>query len=52
MAEEEPVKRWYVVHAYSGYENFVMQELKERIKREKVVDKFGEIMGPFGQQFE
>ena len=46
MTEEEAVKRWNVVHAYSGYENFVMQELKERITREKVTDKFGEIMVP------
>lgn len=41
-----PKKRWYVVHAYSGFEKFVMQALQERIRLEKVEDKFGEIMVP------
>ncbi|NQY43537.1 MAG: transcription termination/antitermination protein NusG, partial [Legionellales bacterium] len=35
MSEQEnSSKRWYVVHAYSGYEAFVMRELQSRIKRE------------------
>ncbi len=25
-------KRWYVVHAYSGYEKHVMRSLQERVK--------------------
>ena len=41
-----PKKRWYVVHAYSGYEKFVMQALRERIRTESVDDKFGEILVP------
>lgn len=41
-----PTKRWYVVHAYSGFEGFVMRELHARIKRAKVDDKFGEIVVP------
>lgn len=40
------VKRWYVVHAYSGYENFVMREIKERIKRYSLENKFGEVIVP------
>ncbi len=46
MDEQTEVKRWYVVHAYSGYEKFVMRELGERIQREKLEDKFGEIVVP------
>ncbi|WP_322782790.1 transcription termination/antitermination NusG family protein, partial [Acinetobacter baumannii] len=25
------MKRWYIIHAYSGYEKQVMRSLKERI---------------------
>ena len=39
-------KRWYVVHAYSGFEAKVKQYLLERIKRFGMEDKFGEIMVP------
>ncbi|MDE0854250.1 MAG: transcription termination/antitermination protein NusG [Nevskia sp.] len=38
--------RWYVVHAYSQYENNVMKALKERINRAGLQDKFGEILVP------
>ena len=38
--------RWYVVQAYSGYENYVMQALKERIKLYNLEDKFAEIIVP------
>lgn len=44
--EESAKKRWYVVHAYSGYEAFVMRELRERVSRADIADKFGEIMVP------
>ena len=44
--QAEVKKRWYVVHAYSGYEKFVMQALQERIHLEHVEDKFGEILVP------
>jgi len=39
-------KRWYVVHAYSGFENRVKQSLLERVERSGLQDKFGEIMVP------
>mgnify|MGYP003647081330 CR=1 FL=1 len=39
-------KRWYVVHAYSGYEKFVMQALRERIQIEGLGEHFGEILVP------
>ncbi|MBD3618039.1 MAG: transcription termination/antitermination protein NusG [Chromatiales bacterium] len=38
--------RWYVVHAYSGFENQVKRSLQERIKRFGMEDKFGEILVP------
>jgi transcriptional antiterminator NusG len=38
--------RWYVVHAYSGFESQVQRSLKERIERHAMQDKFGEILVP------
>jgi transcription termination/antitermination protein NusG len=38
--------RWYVVHAYSQYENHVKKALKERIARAGLQEKFGEILVP------
>jgi transcription termination/antitermination protein NusG len=38
--------RWYVVHAYSNFENKVKQALEERIKREGLEDYFGKILVP------
>ncbi len=47
MSEQEhSSKRWYVIHAYSGYEFFVMRELQSRIERESLGSKFEEIMIP------
>lgn len=39
-------KRWYVVHAYSGYEKQVLRSLNERIKRLDMEEYFGEILVP------
>jgi transcriptional antiterminator NusG len=39
-------KRWYVVHAYSGFEHQVVRSLSERIKYNKMEDQFGEILVP------
>ena len=38
--------RWYVVHAYSGFENLVVNSLKDRIVRSGLQDRFGEILVP------
>jgi transcriptional antiterminator NusG len=38
--------RWYVVHAYSNFENKVKQALEERIKREGLDQYFGKILVP------
>lgn len=40
------MKRWYVVHAYSGYEKSVQRALQERIERAGMQDKFGQILVP------
>ena len=39
-------KRWYVVHAYSGFEKKVAAALKERTMRFNMQEKFGEILVP------
>ncbi|WP_416759117.1 transcription termination/antitermination protein NusG [Roseateles sp. So40a] len=41
-----PAKRWYVVHAYSGMEKAVERNLRERIDRAGMQDKFGRILVP------
>ena len=38
--------RWYVVHAYSGFEKNVQKTLKERIERENMQGFFGQILVP------
>lgn len=38
--------RWYVIQAYSGYENQVMKALKEYVVRAGLDDFFGEIIVP------
>lgn len=43
---QTPKKRWYVVHAFSGYELYVMEALKKRIKEHHVEDLFGDIIVP------
>ena len=39
-------KKWYVVHAYSGFEKSVQRTLTERIKRSELQDQFGQILVP------
>ena len=38
--------RWYVVHAYSGYEKKVAASLKERVDLHDMSDRFGEVLVP------
>jgi transcriptional antiterminator NusG len=38
--------RWYVVHAYSGFEKSVARNLVERIERAGMKGRFGEILVP------
>ncbi|TKR34003.1 transcription termination/antitermination protein NusG [Luteimonas gilva] len=39
-------RRWYVVHAYSGFEKSVAQALRDRIARTGMQDKFGDVLVP------
>ncbi len=43
---DEIKKRWYVLHAYSGFENYVVRALTERIQLKGLEDRFGEIIVP------
>ena len=38
--------RWYVVQAYSGFEHQVRRSLVERVTRDEMEDKFGQILVP------
>ena len=38
--------RWYVIHAYSNYENQVKKALEERVKRNGLDHFFGKILVP------
>jgi transcriptional antiterminator NusG len=45
-------KRWYVIHAYAGYENYVSKALTERIRVKHLEDQFGEIVIPVEEVIE
>lgn len=40
------VMRWYVVQVYSGFEQHVKRSLLERISREGLKDRFGQVLVP------
>ena len=42
----ENQKRWYVLHAYSGFENYVVKTLQERVRMNDLEHRFGEIIVP------
>ena len=44
--------RWYVVHAYSGMEKAVERNLRERIERGGMQEKFGRILVPMEEVVE
>ena len=44
--------RWYVVHAYSGFEKSVQRALIERITRAGMQDKFGQVLVPIEEVVE
>jgi transcriptional antiterminator NusG len=39
-------KRWYVVHAYSGFEKQVKRSLEDRILRAEMEEMFGDVLVP------
>lgn len=44
--------RWYVVHAYSGFEKSVLKSLRERIDRAGMQHMFGQILVPVEEVME
>ena len=46
VAPAEDGRRWYVVHAYSGFEKNVARALRERIAHSPHGDHFGEVLVP------
>ena len=47
MSAAENEKRWYVVHAYSGYERKVKLALEERIALSGNLKLFGDVLGAY-----
>jgi transcriptional antiterminator NusG len=39
-------KRWYIVHAYSNFENKVAQSIKDQAAQRNLSDKFDEVLVP------
>lgn len=39
-------KQWYIVHAYSGYENFVLREIKMRAEEQGMQELIGDVVVP------
>ncbi len=50
--DQNKEQKWYIVHTYSGFENKVKANLKERIKSLKQDDFFGEILVPMEKVIE
>ncbi len=46
VKNDNPAMRWYVVQAFSGFENTVKRSLLERIERAGLEAKFGDILVP------
>lgn len=44
--DEQKIKQWYVVHAYSGYENFVLREIRARATRMNLLERIDEVVVP------
>ena len=40
------MKRWYIIHAYSGFEKQVMRSLNDRISAHCLLIVFGEVLVP------
>ncbi len=45
-------KKWYVVHAYSGFEKTVQRTLLDRIARAGMQESFGQILVPVEEVIE
>jgi transcription termination/antitermination protein NusG len=45
-SDAAPKKRWYVVHAFSGFEKSVQRALVDRIARSDFANQFGQVLVP------
>ncbi|HKB27505.1 MAG TPA: transcription termination/antitermination NusG family protein, partial [Candidatus Limnocylindrales bacterium] len=43
---QQPEKRWYVIHTYSGYENKVKANLEHRIESMGMEDRIFQVLVP------
>src|ERR1041385_3256133 len=48
----EELKKWYVIHTYSGYENKVKTNLEHRIESMGVQDKIFQVVIPTEEEIE
>ena len=46
MTVEEQKKQWFVVHAFSGYEGYVMREITARAEHHHLSELIGEVVVP------
>ena len=44
--------RWYIVHAYSNFENKVAQSIRDQAQQRNLEDKFAEVLVPTEQVVE
>jgi transcription termination/antitermination protein NusG len=52
VVDQNPNARWYVIHTYSGHENKVMQNLKQKIATEHLENKIFEMLVPTQDKIE
>ncbi|CAK7192302.1 Transcription termination/antitermination protein NusG [Commensalibacter sp. Nvir] len=46
------VKRWYVIHVYSGFEKKIVQQIKEQAEQKGLSDQIEEILVPLEEVIE
>lgn len=50
--KQEGRRGWYVIHTYSGYEDQVAEDLRQRVKTMKMEDKIFDVLVPIEKQIE
>ncbi len=52
MSEEKMVKKWYIIHTYSGYEKKVKTDLEKRVETLNLADRVFRIVVPEEENME
>lgn len=52
LDEKAPLRAWYVVHTYSGYENKVKANLENKIKTQNLQDVIFQVVVPLSDELE